>query len=108
MVNCTPATEIVTDLLPSGPGEKGEGWAKVHHSHQRMLIQNVLFCAKCGYYMVHKPQALAAQCIGKPKHADGRAKLKRLLQGLHPDRKVDVWPDGACTRIPVEPLHLDH
>ena len=82
-------------------------WDRVHSSHRRALVKNVLFCCKCGYWMTNKSQALTYTCKGVPQHSDGRAKLKRLMSGLHPGRKVLLWPDGTCTATPTPPIYLD-
>ena len=79
----------------------------VHTSHRRMLLRNILFCKRCGYWSSKKTQKLSTECRLVPPHSDGRAKLKRMLDGYHPDRTVQAWSDGLSTAIKVKPINLD-
>ena len=79
----------------------------VHPSHRRMLLRNILFCKRCGYWSSKKTQKLSSECKIAPPHSDGRAKLKRMMDGYHPDRNVRAWNDGLSTAIKVRPIGLD-
>ena len=79
----------------------------VHPSHRIMLLRNILFCKRCGYWSSKKTQKLSSECKIAPPHSDGRAKLKRMMDGYHPDRKVHAWNDGLSTAIKVRPISLD-
>ena len=80
---------------------------KVHASHRIMAIRSVVFCRLCGYWGTKKSQKLKARCNLKPSHSDGAHKLRRMMQGLHPDGKVTAWPDGHDARVPSVPVFLD-
>ena len=105
LVDCTPQPS--SSSTSEQPVVDKTGWNRVHESHQRALIKDVLFCTRCGYFMVKRAQSLASPCLGRPKHADSTAKLKRMLDGRHPDRKVLMWPDGTSTAVIVPPIYLD-
>jgi hypothetical protein len=79
----------------------------VHPSHRRMLLRNILFCKRCGYWSSKKTQRLSSECNLAPPHSDGKAKLKRMMEGFHPDRNVQAWNDGLSTSINVKPIGLD-
>ena len=81
---------------------------EVHTSHRKMLLRNILFCRTCGYWSSKKTQKLSEACILAPPHSDGRAKLKRMMDGYHPDRGIKAWNDGLSTAIKVKPISLDH
>ena len=81
---------------------------EVHISHRKMLLRNILFCRTCGYWSSKKTQKLSEACILAPPHSDGRAKLKRMMDGYHPDRGIKAWNDGLSTAIKVKPISLDH
>lgn len=79
----------------------------VHPSHRKMLLRNMLCCKRCGYWSSKKTQRLSPECNLAPPHSDGKAKLKRMMEGFHPDRNVQAWNDGLSTSIKVKPLALD-
>ena len=79
----------------------------VHPSHRRMLLRNILFCKRRGYWSSKKTQKLSSECKLAPQHNDGKAKLKRMIDGYHPDRTVRTWNDGLSTAIKVKPISLD-
>ena len=81
--------------------------SEVHPSHRKMLIRNIVFCNKCGYYGSRKAQQLIEPCRNEPQHSDGRAKLKRMLDGYHPDRNVKEWNGGLSTAMKVAVICLD-
>ena len=80
---------------------------EVHPSHHKMLLRNILFCRSCGHWSSNKTQTLTESCPLKPPHSDGRAKLKRLLNGLHPDRNLKAWNDGLSTSVKIPVVSLD-
>ena len=71
----------------------------VHPSHHKLLLRNILFCKICGYWSSKKTQKLSTQCCLEPPHSDGRAKLKRMMDGYHPDYRAAQWSDGMSTAI---------
>jgi len=79
----------------------------VHPSHSTMAIRSIVHCKVCGYWASKKSQKLQEQCPKKPPHSDGAHKLKRMLQGLHPDARISTWPDGHDARIPSQPVPVD-
>ena len=90
------------DLAASVPFASG-----VHPSHRKMLLRSIVFCKKCGYWSSKKTQKLSAPCQNEPQHSDGRAKLKRMLDGYHPDRTLKEWNDGLSTAIKIDVICLD-
>ena len=96
----------IQDTAPGAPS--GEGlYQKIHPSHTRMAVRNVIFCKKCGYWMFSKPISLRKPCPGRPAHNGAAGVLARMMKGLHPDKKVATWPDGSSTRIAVPIVSLD-
>ena len=89
-------------LLPQVPFA-----SEVHPSHRKMLLRSIVFCKKCGYWSSKKTQKLSDPCLNEPQHSDGRAKLKRMTDGYHPDRKLKQWVDGLSTSIKIDVLCLD-
>jgi hypothetical protein len=87
--------------------EVGTPRFKVHPSHSTMAVRSIVHCKVCGYWASKKSQKLQEQCPKKPPHSDGAHKLKRLLQGLHPDARISTWPDGHDARIPSQPVPVD-
>ena len=81
--------------------------SEVHPSHHKMLLRNVLFCRKCGYWGSRKTQKLTSQCQNMPPHSDGKCKLNRMMNGLHPDRNIKQWTDGLDAQIRTAPINLD-
>ena len=81
--------------------------SEVHPSHREMLIRNIVFCKRCGYWGSKKAQKLIEPCRNEPQHSDGRAKLKRMLDGYHPDRNVKTWSGGLSTNTKVAVICLD-
>ena len=79
----------------------------IHPSHHKMTIRNIIFCRRCGYSKSRKTQKLADPCNLKPKHADVKLKLKRMIEGMRSDRKVLQRPDGLSTQVIVSPVNLD-
>jgi hypothetical protein len=94
------------DILDD-PDSGGPMRFTVHESHRLMALRSVVFCKACGYWAAKKSQKLRSQCIGKPAHADGAQKLRRLLKGLHPDSKLKQWPDGHDARVASQPVAID-
>lgn len=80
---------------------------EAHPPHLKMLLRNILVGKRCGYWSSKKTQKLADECRLVPPHSDGRAKLKRMLDGYHPDRNVRAWNDGLSTAIKVNTISLD-
>ena len=80
---------------------------KIHPSHLTMAVRSIVHCKMCGYWAAKKSQNLRVACPGKPPHADGTHKLRRMLAGLHPDVKVKMWPDGHDARVPSRPISVD-
>ena len=72
--------------------------SEVHPTHRKRLLRNIVFCKLCGYWSSKKTQKLSEKCLLAPPHSDGRAKLKGMLDGYHPDRNVRAWNDGLSTR----------
>jgi hypothetical protein len=81
-------------------------YAKIHSTHTLMRLKCLVFCRVCGYWMQERPQRLVGVCGGAPLKSDGRSRLKRLLSGLHPERKVLCWPDGSDASGAVAPEFL--
>ena len=50
---------------------------------------------------------MATPCGLQPPHNDYKAKLKRMMKGFHPDRKVTDWPDGHPAHVRSGPVYLD-
>ena len=80
---------------------------KVHPSHLTMAIRSIVFCKACGYWGAKKSQKLQKQCPGKPQHSDGAHKLRRMLNGLHPESSVREWPDGHDARVPSQSVSVE-
>ena len=57
------------------------GWGNIHGSHRRAMVNQIIFCYKCGLYSVNKAEGLAQQCKGQPANSFGRAQLKKLTNG---------------------------
>ena len=85
----------------------GQARFEVHASHKTMAIRSVVFCKLCVYWASNKSQKLQSKCLLEPPHSDGANKLKRMVRGIHPDRKVLMWPDGLDTRIATDPVPID-
>jgi hypothetical protein len=81
-------------------------WDTIHQSHTRYQLGDLVFCNRCGYWSIDRLQKLNEECRGKPPHNDQKAKLKRMCAGLHPDRKVTHWRNGADARTPLKPQPL--
>ena len=62
----------------------------IHPSHQKMMLRNIVFCKRCGYSTSRKTQKLSEKCHLQPTHNDVKHKLKRMMEGKHPDRLVLV------------------
>ena len=77
-----------------------------HQSHSKMMIRNIVFCRKCGCSTSRKTQKLVLECNLKPKHNFAKHKLKRMLDGKHPDAKVQRWPDGLSTAVVTPPINI--
>ena len=54
-----------------------------------------------------KTQKLALACNLKPKHSFAKHKLRRMLDGKHPDAKVQRWPDGLSTAAVTPPINME-
>ena len=87
--------------------EVGTPRFKVHPTHSTMAVRSIVHCKVCGYWASKKSQKLQEQCPKKPPHSDGAHKLKRMLQGLHPDARISTWPDGHDARVPSQPVSVD-
>ena len=81
--------------------------SEVHPTHRKMLIRNIVFCKKCGYWSSKKAQKLSEPCRNEPQHSDGRAKLKIMLDGFHLDRSMKTWNGGLSTETKVAVICLD-
>lgn len=69
LLGCTIGTNRVVMVSEPASSNGGlhvnpEGYDKVHLSRTVYLLKNVLFCGRCGYYMVHKTQSLTSPCKG--------------------------------------------
>ena len=94
-------------VLEPGGQHNGPARFEVHPSHRTMALRSVVFCKSCGYWSSKKSQKLQIQCLLKPPHSDGVHKLKRMVNGMRPDRKVLMWPGGLDTRIKTSPVPID-
>lgn len=86
-------------------------WASVHASHRRYMVNGLLFCGKCGYWMDRKALKLKEVCPGVPSDTHlpwWKPLVKRALLGLHPNNKATHWPCGApaSQRFPITRLDL--
>ena len=101
-----PRMPIINEVAPEAP-TSGNLHDKIHITHKRVAIKNVVFCRRCGYWMQSKPASLSKVCPGKPAHRGAAGKLSRMLKGLRPDTKTSTWPDGTSTSIAVTTVTLD-
>ena len=81
--------------------------SNIHSSHHKMMIRNTIFCKRCGCWGSKKTQKLADKCLGVPSNNDSKCKLRRMMGGRHPDRKVLAWSDGLSTSVITPPTNLD-
>ena len=58
-------------------------------------------------YGSRKAQKLVEACRNEPQHNDGKAKLKRMMDGYHPDRNIKEWPGGLSAAVKVAVIYLD-
>jgi hypothetical protein len=100
-------TGTTPSLGEANSGNTDKPRFQIHASHKTMALRSIVHCKLCGYWASKKSQKLQLQCPGKPPHADGMHKLRRLLAGLHPDARVKEWPDGHDARIPSCPVEVD-
>lgn len=84
-----------------------ESFPTLHQSHSKMMIRNIVFCRKCGCSTGRKTQQLVLGCNRKPKHNFAKHKLKRMLDGKHPDAKVQRWPDRLNTSVATPPINIE-
>ena len=82
-------------------------WDKIHSSHRRALVNDIVYCIKCGKYGIKKVEGLSSQCTGMPTNDFGRAQLKKFNDGIHLVRNALSWPDGTSSAIKFEPIRLD-
>ena len=80
---------------------------RVHTSHKRAMVNQIVFCIKCGLYCINKADGLSVQCRGCPTNSFGKAQLKKLLNGRHPVRGATTWPDGSDAHRTYKPIRLD-
>ena len=80
---------------------------KIHPSHHKMMVHNIVFCKWCGYHASRKAQRLVEVCLKKPKHNNAAQQLRRMMKGKHPDSKQLVWPGGLSTIETHKPISLD-
>ena len=86
---------------------KVEGrWGKVHPSHTRAMVNQILFCSKCGAWMSSHCKGLSEVCHHIPANKNAKAKLHRMQRGLHPMRDTD-WPDGTSRLVKFPPTRID-
>lgn len=97
----------VPEILDDSNRDNGPPRFKAHSTHRTMAIRSIVCCKLCGYWAAKKSQKLQQHCLRKPPHADGAYKSTRMLQGLHPEAKVNEWPDGHDARIPSLPILVD-
>ena len=95
-------------------GISGTGYSRIHPSHKRCRLNGeVIFCWKCGYFMVHKSQNLQLPCDPDPSSMTSHQRSMRdnkLRKGLYPqakDGRVKTWKDGTSTSKPVPIEWLD-
>ena len=95
-------------IVSDGPPANDEGsYNKIHPSHTRVCLKSIVFCKKCGYWMLSKPLSLRKPCPGMAMHRGAAGKLARMMRGLHPESSTTTWPDGSCARTPVPLRMLD-
>ena len=70
-------------------GVMGTGGRVIHKSHRLAGGRGVVWCWKCGYYAVIRPQKLCRPCPGAPGEK-GAMTLARLRKGL-PPYSVGKW-----------------
>jgi hypothetical protein len=82
-------------------------WGRIHGSHRRMIVRNLIFCRRCGYWTSMKiTTRLSGECKGDMTHAV-KHRLKRMRNGYHPVHSALFWPDGSSTAEPSKVLALD-
>ena len=103
-VNSTAHIEQPIQLTTA---RSGGAYASIHSSHKRAMLNQIIFCTKCGLYCINKAEGLRMQCRGPPKNNYGKAQLKKLLSGKHPVRGAVSWPDGSDAKVTYRPIRLD-
>ena len=88
-------------------GISTDEFLKIHPSHHKMMVHNIVFCKWCGYHASRKAQRLVEACFKKPKHNNVAQQLRRMMKGKHPDKKQLVWPGGLSTSVTHKPISLD-
>jgi hypothetical protein len=83
------------------------GWSKIHPSHVRSLVHNVVFCIKCGAWMSSNCRTLGKPCMKVPPYKQAKGQLRRLLRGQYPWKHLD-WPDGTPGSTVFKPVRLDN
>lgn len=73
------------------------GWGRIHKSHRRYILKDLVFCAKCGFWSSTRVSSkLQAACSGFCPTGTAH-RLKRMRGGMHPLRSMQFWPDGTST-----------
>ena len=78
----------------------------MHISHFLHRVQDVTFCARCGYWCQLKSEKLREMCPGVTPNNNNQSSLNRMLTGRHP-RRLDTWPDGASAKARYEVVRVD-
>jgi hypothetical protein len=101
--------QMRSDAQPVVAAQPSEGgaYSKIHASHRRVSIKQIVFCKTCGCWMANKIQKLSQPCQGAPTTSGVKGALKRMLKGIHPDSKVKQWPDGTDSRQAAPLVNLD-
>lgn len=101
------ATSARPPAVQETPVSDQSTYSRTHPSHHHMALRCIVFCRKCGDSMFKKPLSLVRPCPGQPPHNDCRGKLKRMMKGLHPEPKVQCWPEGTPTSHIDQPINPD-
>lgn len=100
----------VEQIVIAEQGEHVEvagGWNRVHPSHVRAMVHNIIFCVKCGAWMSSICRRMGKQCMRVPPYKQAKSQLRRLMRGQYPWKHLD-WPDGTPGTTVFKPVRLDN
>ena len=83
------------------------GWSRVHPSHKRAMVNNVIFCTKCGAWMSSNCRRMGKQCLRTTPYKQAKSQLRRLMSGLYPWKHL-TWPDGTPGTVAFPLIRLDN
>ena len=83
------------------------GWGRIHHTHRRCVIKDMLFCRRCGKWTTTRlSEVLRKPCEGRAQEQQ-KHRLTRMCAGLDPLNSVKAWADGTPTEIQCRVRALD-